>query len=85
MRTIVAWLQARHPEIELADDFDLIENRVIDSLHFMEFLFLLQEVTGRDISLDGISLDHFRTLRAIRANFFDASGADVDETEEAVF
>lgn len=93
MTTIISWLRARCPELEgLDEDFDLIKNRVIDSLHFMEFLFLLQETTGRDITPDETSLNHFRTLRAIRENFFNVDGSEPvaptdngEEMEEMVF
>ena len=80
---IVDWLRARKPDVQIEDDLDLIQSRVIDSLMFMEFIFLLQEVTGSDIAVDKISLDHFRTLRAIRANFIDNRGA-MGQMEEMV-
>ena len=53
----------------IPDDLDLIENRVIDSLDFMEFVFVLEEVTGRANLLDGVSVDAFRTRAAIRRTF----------------
>ena len=81
-KQIIDWLRARCPT-KFDDDFDLVENRVIDSLHFMEFLYLLQEVTGRDIKLDGLTLESFRTLNAIRANFLTDSSAP-GSTEEIV-
>jgi acyl carrier protein len=63
---IRAWLKKRKPELpELDLDLDLIENRVIDSLMFVDFLFFLEELTGRD--LEGVRTTHqFRTLRSIR-------------------
>ena len=66
------WLRARKPEIPDFDlDFDLIENRVIDSLMFFEFLFFLEEMIGRE--LDGAQTTHqFRTLRSIRDNILTA-------------
>lgn len=81
-KQIVDWLQTKWP-IDLHDNLDLIENRVIDSLRFMEFLYFLQEVTGRDIKLDGLNLDHFRTLHAIRTNFLlDVQGGAAEPMEE---
>jgi acyl carrier protein len=73
-KQIIDWLQARWPS-ELDDDFDLVEHRVIDSLRFMEFFCLLQEITGRELELDGLTLHHFRTLRAIRTTFLTDSVA----------
>ena len=67
---VVEWLLARNPELDtIPDDLDLIENRVIDSLDFMEFVFVLEEVTGRANLLDGVSVDAFRTRAAIRSTF----------------
>jgi acyl carrier protein len=66
------WLRARKPEIPDFDlDFDLIENRVIDSLMFFELIFFLEAITGRE--LDNTQTTHqFRTLRSIRDNILTA-------------
>lgn len=50
-------------------DVDLIENRLIDSLDFAEFLFLLEQVSGKAINLEQVDLDSFRTLRSIQSRF----------------
>lgn len=63
------WLLERKPEIaDLDPDFDLIENRVIDSLSFLEFVFFLEELTGRELQTTAETVNHFRTLRAIEGN-----------------
>jgi acyl carrier protein len=60
------WLLSINPGLADIDfDLDLIDNRVIDSVRFMEFLFFLEELVGREIEFDGQSLGSFRTLRAI--------------------
>jgi hypothetical protein len=62
------WLQTRKPGMpELDLDIDLIENRVIDSLMFFEFLFFLEGLTGHELEHNG-TIHQFRTLRAIRDN-----------------
>lgn len=69
---VVEFLLSRRPELGTIDpDFDLIENRVLDSLGFVTFLYVLEEQTGREISLDQASPDDFRTLRRIRERFYD--------------
>jgi acyl carrier protein len=69
---VVEFLLARRPELGTIDpDFDLIENRVLDSLGFVNFLYVLEEQTGREISLDQASPEDFRTLRKIRERFPD--------------
>lgn len=72
---VVEFLRSKHPDLEEIDpQLDLIENRVLDSLHFVEFMYLLEEMTGREILLEEVSAEDFRTLTAIRAKFFDGSG-----------
>ncbi|PYP86354.1 MAG: hypothetical protein DMF61_13610 [Blastocatellia bacterium AA13] len=70
---VKAWLLARKPEAgDIEMDLDLIENRLIDSLGFLEFVFFLEELGGREIKFDGDSLHKFRSLRAINENIFGA-------------
>ncbi|MEU2059749.1 acyl carrier protein [Streptomyces sp. NPDC013455] len=70
---VLDFLLARRPELGTIDpDYDLIDNRVLDSLGFVNFLYVLEEQTGREISLDTVSPEDFRTLRRIRERFFDA-------------
>jgi acyl carrier protein len=62
---------------DLADipaDLDLIENRLIDSLTFIEFLVFLEELTGQPIDQDNLRAADFRTLAAIEAKFLKAVG-----------
>jgi acyl carrier protein len=57
----------------LAHDYDLIENRVLDSLAFVEFILLVEEHSGQEISIDSVSKEDFRTVDALRKRFFDGS------------
>ena len=69
---VVDYLRRCKPELdEVPADLDLIENRILDSLAFVEFLLLLEEHTGQEISIDSISREDFRTLTNIRKRFFD--------------
>jgi acyl carrier protein len=68
---VLSYLLARRPELDSIDpDLDLIDNRLIDSLSFVNFLYVLEEQSGRQISLDEVSPEDFRTLRRIRERFF---------------
>lgn len=79
---VIAWLRSRGFDSEVhTADYDLIENRVVDSLHFTEFIFLLEQFTNRQIPTEGLVLDRLRTLRAIRENFLADTGSG--EMEEA--
>ncbi|MFB0631436.1 holo-ACP synthase [Streptomyces sp. AB3(2024)] len=67
------WLLARHEELDdIAPDLDLIENRLIDSLSFVEFVFLLEQHSGRSIQMETLEVDEIRTFAAIEAHFFTA-------------
>jgi acyl carrier protein len=69
---IVSYLLSKRPDLTSIDpDLDLIENRVLDSLGFVNFLYLLEEQTGREISMEQVTPDDFRTVNAIRKRFFD--------------
>jgi len=50
-------------------DLDLIDSRVITSMGFMNFILLVEELTGIPIAMEEMNVDDFRTLRAIRARF----------------
>jgi acyl carrier protein len=69
---VVSYLLSKRPDLTSIDpDLDLIENRVLDSLGFVNFLYLLEEQTGREISMEQVTPDDFRTVNAIRKRFFD--------------
>ena len=70
---VLGYLRAKRPDLPTIDpELDLIENRILDSLGFIDFLYLLEESTGRQITLDSVSAEDFRTLNRIKARFFDA-------------
>ena len=64
-------LQPDEPGAALAPDYDLIDSRVLDSLAFVEFILLVEEHSGREISIDTVSREDFRTVESIRKRFFD--------------
>ena len=69
---VVDYLRQCKPELgDLPADLDLIENRILDSLAFVEFLLLLEEHTGQEISIDSVSREDFRTIASIKRRFFD--------------
>ncbi|MCY0928825.1 4'-phosphopantetheinyl transferase superfamily protein [Streptomyces sp. H27-H1] len=71
LQQVKNWLLARHTEREdIASDLDLIENRLIDSLSFVEFVFLLEQQCGRSIQMETLEVDEIRTLAAIESHFF---------------
>lgn len=65
------WIERVRPDIgRIAAETDLIEERVIDSLQFMNFIAYVEELRGASIQADDIDMDHFRTLSVIVNKFF---------------
>lgn len=52
------------------DADDLIENRLIDSLQFMDFVLYIEELSGKEISMEGLNIEDFRSVDKIAASFF---------------
>ncbi|MFG2408326.1 acyl carrier protein [Streptomyces brevispora] len=71
MDSITAWLHEKNPGLAggVAPDEDLIEARLIDSMDFLEFIDLLEELSGDSIDLQEVTIDDFRTLDRIRQRF----------------
>jgi acyl carrier protein len=65
---IKSWLTREKPHASGIDmDTDLIENRVLDSVTFVNFVYYLEELTGKRISLTSPeTANSFRTLRSIQ-------------------
>jgi acyl carrier protein len=76
MLAVRAFIRDRNPTLDrLPDDLDLIDSRAINSLAFVEFIFLLEELTGEPIDPEELDLDDFRTLTALEARFFTKEAA----------
>ncbi|MER6399445.1 MULTISPECIES: acyl carrier protein [unclassified Kitasatospora] len=71
MQQIIEWINAKNPELdrEIDREEDLIEGRLIDSLDFLEFIYLLESISGRTIDLQEVSVDDFRTVERIEQRF----------------
>ncbi|MEV6163371.1 acyl carrier protein [Streptomyces sp. NPDC052052] len=73
---ILEFIHQRNPEVgELGLDDDLIDRRAVDSLAFVEFLYLLEELSGEAIDPEEIDVDDFRTLRSIDKRFLSGASA----------
>ncbi|HET9382958.1 MAG TPA: phosphopantetheine-binding protein [Streptomyces sp.] len=64
------WLLAKHEDrTDIAPDEDLIESRLVDSLSFVDFVFLIQEAGDVEIDLDSLDINDVRTLATIEKRF----------------
>ncbi len=65
------WILSKHPDLTAVDmSEDLIESRLIDSLSFVEFTFVIESASGVTIDMEKIDIDDFRTLTAVEKAFF---------------
>ncbi|MFJ4011500.1 acyl carrier protein [Streptomyces sp. NPDC090026] len=76
MDRVVAWLHEKNPGLDgpIDADEDLVEARLIDSMDFLEFVDLLEEISGTSIDLQEATIDDFRTLARVRERFLSATG-----------
>ncbi|ATZ23661.1 hypothetical protein SLAV_08960 [Streptomyces lavendulae subsp. lavendulae] len=74
MDRIAAWLHEKNPGLDgpIAADEDLIEARLIDSMDFLEFVDLLEKLSGTTIDLQEVTIDDFRTLDNVQKRFLAA-------------
>lgn len=74
IEAVTNFLRNRNPELGRLDpDQELIDSRILDSLAFLEFILLLEELTGTEIGVDSVAREDFSTLRAIERRFFPAA------------
>ncbi len=59
-------------EGEFSLETDLIEQRIVTSLQFVELVLLVEELRGREITEAERDLEHFRTLQGIVEHYFSA-------------
>ncbi|GAA0438588.1 acyl carrier protein [Streptomyces luteireticuli] len=71
MEEIINWIRSKNPDLqtEITGDTDLIESRLIASVSFLEFVALLEEVSGEPIDVGSLDVSDFRTLDRISAKF----------------
>ncbi|MFH8575122.1 acyl carrier protein [Streptomyces zaomyceticus] len=76
MERIAAWLHEKNPGLDgpIDTDEDLIEARLIDSMDFLEFIDLLEELSGTGIDLQEVTIDDFRTLGRVQERFLSTAG-----------
>ncbi|WP_314617766.1 acyl carrier protein [Streptomyces stackebrandtii] len=76
MERIAEWLHEKNPGLDgpIDVDEDLIEARLIDSMDFLEFIDLLEEISGDTIDLQEVTIDDFRTLGRVERRFLTPSG-----------
>lgn len=68
---LLEWLQERNKSgVEITLDTDLIEQKVIDSLTFVEYVMMIEEVSGLTVVVDDDILTKVNTLAQVESTFF---------------
>jgi acyl carrier protein len=70
---ITDFLYAKCPDAgPIGEDEDLVLTGVLNSMHFVELLYLIEAELDTEISMDDVSSEDFRTIARIRDRFFPA-------------
>lgn len=65
------WLQKKaKQENPIPLDLNLVEKKIVDSLVFVEFMMLLEEISGETIEVNEELLGKVYSLQVIKNNFF---------------
>ncbi|WP_291417177.1 acyl carrier protein [Actinophytocola sp.] len=68
---ITDFVRGKCPDVEAVGiDDDLVDSGILHSLHFVDLLYLIEEELGREVSMDEVTADDFRTIARIRERFF---------------
>jgi hypothetical protein len=68
---VAAWLMSKKPEILAIDpDADLMKSGMLDSLQFVNFLYVIEQIRGSPIPLEQVVPKNFASLRTIAQVFF---------------
>jgi len=59
----------------LDDDTPIFSKAVLESVHVMDLILLIEELSGRPIDVEKLRVGVFRTVDAIVANFFRGDGS----------
>lgn len=64
------WLVSQNGLYETIDyDMDIFSDRIIDSLHFVSLINLIEELTGMELDMEDLTLNDFKTLNIMQKKF----------------
>jgi hypothetical protein len=71
MIKIKEWVISKAPGIgDFDNDFNIIEHGVLQSLHFLELVYLIEQLSGKIIDMSLVSTSDFSTLNQMERSFF---------------
>lgn len=73
VETLREWLLEKHPDLErIDDDMDLFEHKLIDSINFVEYILIIEELIDREIPVTPDLVRKTATLASVREHFLAA-------------
>ena len=75
---IRSWVVSTSDRVEpaaFADDTPIFSKAALESVHVMDLILLIEELTGRPIDVEKLRVGVFRTVDAIVVNFFRGDGS----------
>ncbi|MFZ2753463.1 MAG: hypothetical protein WAZ48_08435 [Lysobacteraceae bacterium] len=64
------WLLGKNPDLDaIDDDLDLFESKLIDSINFVEFILIIEELIDREIPASSDLVAKTSTLRLVSENY----------------
>jgi len=70
-KEFVDWVVLKKKLIEPIDlNQDLIDSGVLDSLFFVEYILMIEELSGAEVVVGEELLEKTRTLQMVKDNFF---------------
>ena len=64
----------KHPDLDrIEDDTDLFEQKLIDSINFVEYILIIEELIDREIPVTPDLIPRTATLARVRDNFLAAT------------
>ncbi|NOT88974.1 MAG: acyl carrier protein [Lysobacter sp.] len=68
--TLRDWLLEKNPDLDaIDDDLDLFESKLIDSINFVEFILIIEELIDREIPVSSDLVARTSTLRLVSENY----------------
>lgn len=72
---INAWLRDKEIHTCQVDaEDDIIDSRIVDSLQFVSMIVHIESLSDRELSIDELSVEDFRTIRKIYESCFIRNG-----------
>jgi len=70
VETLRAWLLEKNPDLaRIDDDMDLFEHKLIDSINFVEYILIIEELIDREIPVTPDLVSKTATLGSVREHF----------------